>query len=186
MKIHEVLFIESKGITVTTEDTLIVNEGRLFLTFIGKNPLIPVVNKRAKVWAVVRCGARYYHDGTYEEINKENSSRLFCDFYNLLIQNGCCELYKRVKDNYTDFFSGTYTYFPETVVTAADWIANERIVCGNALHLSATKEQSEQWNEGGRLLKCRVKLEDMCVLPYNILQVRCREVFVLKEIPCEK
>lgn len=69
-----------------------------------------------------------------------------------------------------------------SIVIAHDWIQNSRIVCGNALHLAPTKELSEQWNEGGRLLKCSVFVSDMCVFPYNISQIRCRSVAVLHEV----
>jgi hypothetical protein len=175
-----------KGLIITLTPEIIVEDGeRVFTSFIGKSPANLVVNKNAKVWEVIRCGARYHHNGICEDINAQNSAIFFCDFYDLPVrQNTWCKLYKRVKDDFSDYFSGTYKYYPGETVTALDWVSNERIVCGNALHLSATREQSLQWNEGGKLLKCEVNLRDMCVFPYNITQVRCREVQVLHSSHC--
>lgn len=176
-----ILFIQRHE-SITFEPDIIVGPGEcIFTSFIGKHPAKLQVDETAKVWEVVRCGARYHRGGQVKDINKDNAVFLFCDFFNLKIEMEKIELWKRVKDDFTDFFSGEYKYFPGTVVTAHDWIPNERIVCGNAIHLAPTKELSEQWNEEGRLLKCIVALEDICIFPYNISQVRCRQVQVKEE-----
>ena len=179
-----ILFIQSQEL-ITYNNKIIVNDGeRVFTSFIGQQPAKLIIGINARVWEVIRCGARYHHDGISEDITKDNASLFFCDFHGLQVRNGYCYLYKRVRDDFTDFFSGIYKYLPGTTVTADDWIPNERIVCGNALHLSATKELSEQWNEGGHVLKCLVALENMCVFPYNISQIRCRTVRVLHAGSC--
>ena len=173
--LKEILFIESRGLITYSKEIIIGDGERVFTSFIGKQPANTIVSPTAKVWEVIRCGARYHHDGKCENITKENAVAFFCDFYDLEIKSGdIVELWKRVRDDFTDFFSGTYEYLPGEKVTATDWIPNDRIVCGNGLHLAPTKELSELWNEGGRLLKCEVARKDMCIFPYNITQVRCR------------
>ena len=183
----EILFIDQSVISPTTNSEIEIEaDSRAFVSFIGKSPAKLIIKgNNIKVWEVIRCGARYHHDGICEAVTKENATHFYCDFYDITIKaNGYIDLYKRVKDDFTDYFSGTYKYLPGTKVTALDWIANDRIVCGNGLHLCATKEQSEQWNEGGRLLKCEVRFEDICIFPYNISQVRCREVCVYHARHC--
>lgn len=153
---------------------------RVFTSFIGETqPIVQVQGTSPLVWETVRCGSKVHHDGICDAVCPTNSSHLFCRFYELPVKNGFCELFKRVDEEYHDYFSRRLTYSPGTTVVAEDWSPNERIVCGNALHLCATREQSDQWNEGGKLLMCRVALKDMCVFPYNVQQVRCRKVYVI-------
>lgn len=183
------LSVDDSNICVKQNEKIIVPDNtRAFTSFIGKSPPELVISETAKVWEVVRCGAVYHHNGIKEVVTKLNSAKLFCDFYDLEIKKDgnyeCCNLYKYVNDDLTDYFSGKLKYVPGTDVYAYDWLDNERIVCGNALHLVAQKKQAEQWNEGGRLLKCTVRLNDMCVFPYNISQVRCKMVYVQHNPQC--
>ena len=184
---ERILFIDKQTDYVISDKKVVVRDNqRVVTSFIGKSPIeLTVEGKDAKVWEIIRCGARYHHDGICDIITTENSARFYCDFYNLEVRNNkFVKLYKRVKDDFTDYFSGKYIYLPGTTVIAKDWLMNERIVCRNALHLCATKEQSNQWNEGGKLLKCEVELKDMCIFPYNISQVRCKKVDVLHSKYC--
>ncbi len=162
---------------------------RIFTSFIGSTPATVIVHgTEAKVWEVKRCGAVYHHHGRCEDINPQNSALFFCDFYSVPTEDGVSELrrrvqlLKRVNEQFHDYYSGKYDYSPGKTVTAADWVPIDRIVCGNALHLCATIPQSKQWNEGGRLVRCSVALKDLCVFPYNISQVRCRQVDVIEEV----
>jgi hypothetical protein len=158
-------------------------DGATFITFLGRTPPPVLVAYGAMLWRVLRCGAELHIGLNVQTITEENSARLFCLFHGLdVTDNGTTILYKRVRDDFTDYFSGSLRYEVGRSVTAPDWVANPRIVAGNALHLAPSLELSRQWNEGGRLLKCRVALSDMCVCPYNPTQVRCRRVDVLEEV----
>lgn len=182
MKIIEIIYIDDPTL-ITHQTHIMVHKGQnAVVSFIGNKPGNIHFHPDSKVWNVCRCYAEYIRNGVIERVTRENSARLFCDFYGLNVNNGICHLYKRVRSDYRDYFSGEYDYSPGNVVTAIDWIDNERIVCGNALHLCATIRQSSQWNEGGKLLLCSVRTSDMCVFPYRINQVRCREVVVIEDI----
>ncbi len=161
----------------------VAGTSHVFTSFIGYAPAELIVHdNEAKVWEVKRCSAKYHHHGECEAITPGNAARFFCDFYELPVKDGSCELLKRTDTRYRDYYSGEYDYSPGRTVTATDWAPIERIVCGNALHLCARMSQSKQWHKEGRLLRCRVALEDMCIFPYNICQVRCRQVYVVEEL----
>jgi len=170
---------------VVTKDRVIeIQEGQVFTSFIGKEPATLKVSPEAKVWEVVRCAAYYHHDGIREQVVRENAVNCFLNFFGIPVVDGFCTLYKRVKSNFIDYYTGDYLYLPGMVVTAADWIDNDRITCGYGLHLHPTLELSRIWNEGNgsRLLLCKVAIEDMSIFPYKIVQVRCRQIEVLREV----
>ena len=181
MKPKNIMYVDTPGL-ITYEKEIEVTDGEpTFVSFIADQPPRIYGSHRSKVWQVMRCYARYSHSGSWEHITPENSAYFFCHFYDIPIKDGKCLLYKRVRRDYTDYFSGKYSYAIGSIVTALDWDCNPLIVCGRALHLAPTIDLSAQWNEDGRLLLCEVDLKDMSVFPYNISQVRCRSVLVLQE-----
>ena len=105
----------------------------------------------------------------------------FMDIYSKNIQhcdNGRMMLYKSVKDDMTDFWSGTIKY--EGTVECPDWDANHERQCGGGLHLSPTKSLAQSYN-CGKTLKCLVHPDDFVVYPHDITKVRCRKVEVIGE-----
>ena len=90
-------------------------------------------------------------------------------------------LYKSVRDDLTDFYSGKIKY--EGVVECPDWDPNSERECGGGLHLSPTPDLARDYNIG-KLLRCEVMPEDISVYPYNITKVRCRKVKVIG--PCDR
>jgi hypothetical protein len=180
---RSILYIDKKE-EVTNDEIIEIKEGTVYTSFIGKKPASLIVSPEAKVWEVIRCSAYYHHGGIKEEVSKENILRCFLDFFEIPVVNGCCFLYKRVKNDFSDYYTGTYKYYPGSTVTASDWIENDRIICGYGLHLAPTLELSKMWNEGNgsRLLLCKVAASDISIFPYRIVQARCRQVSVEKEI----
>ena len=100
----------------------------------------------------------------------------FLDYYNLNPKRGFVELYKSVRENNTDFYTGQIKY--EGIVTCPNWNPDNSIECGYGLHLSAKPEQALNFNKG-KILKCKVNIKDIVVYPYNIDKVRCRKVKVI-------
>lgn len=157
---------------------------KAFVSFIGKVPVTGKFPKAAHVWQTARCSAFYHHNGKSIEVTLENSVELFCKFHGIEVKNGGCELFKSTRMDFKDFYTGNYDYRPGKTVQAVDWIDCPKILCGNALHLAPTLEIAKQWNEDGRIFKCKVKLKDMNVNPYNVSQVRCKSVDVPHESGC--
>lgn len=178
-----ILYVEENE-EITKDDLIEIKEGTVFTSYIGEKSATLLVSPEAKVWEVMRCAAFYHHNGIREEVSKENITACFLDFFDIPVVDGFCSLYKRVQADYSDYYTGTYKYHLGSIVTAADWIANDRITCGYGLHLAPTLELSKIWNEGpeSRLLLCRVAIDDMSIFPYKIVQVRCRQAIVIREL----
>jgi len=103
----------------------------------------------------------------------------FIDCYMQNVQNdGRILLYKSVKEDLTDFFSGGIKY--EGIVRCPDWDPNPNRECGGGLHLSPTPELA-LWHNKGKILQCLVRPGDFVVYPHDIKKVRCREVEVINE-----
>jgi hypothetical protein len=88
------------------------------------------------------------------------------------------KLYKSVKPNNTDFYTGKIKY--EGVVVCPDFDPDKNRDCGGGLHLSPTPELTQTFNKG-KILECKVDKKDIVVYPYNIQKVRCKKVKVLGE-----
>jgi len=103
----------------------------------------------------------------------------FLGIYKQNIQDdGRILLYKAVKDNNTDFCSGSISYIG--IVECPDWDPNPDRECGGGLHLSPTPELANSFNRG-KILSCLVSPDDFIVYPRSIDKVRCRKVEVLDE-----
>jgi len=99
------------------------------------------------------------------------------DFFNLCeTQNSKIVLYKIVKDDLTDFYTGKIKY--ENEVVCPDFNPDKNIERGKALHLSRTILEAKSYQATGIVLKCLVDKKDIVVYPKNITKVRCRRVFV--------
>jgi hypothetical protein len=92
--------------------------------------------------------------------------------------NGSVYLYKSVDPKtLCDFQTGKIKY--EGVVECPDFDPSTDRECGGGLHLSPTKGQARSYHMG-KVLKCRVKKEDIVIYAPNMTKVRCRKVEVLK------
>lgn len=137
----------------------------------------------ARIWDVRRCHV-LYHDGKFvrKPLTSFELTSCFIHFYNLPVFNDKVFLFKCVRKDYKDYYTGKLNYLPGTVVEAEDWSPINNIVCGNGLHLAPTKQTALQWNEDGRILNCEVNVNDISIFPYNISQARCKKIFVKSEI----
>jgi hypothetical protein len=86
-------------------------------------------------------------------------------------------LYKSVNpETLCDFHSGKIKY--QGVIECEDWVDDEQIEAGHGFHLSPTPGDALYYRFG-KLLRCRVRKEDINVFPNDITKVRCRRVEVL-------
>jgi hypothetical protein len=90
--------------------------------------------------------------------------------------DGRVELFKSVREEGTDFYSGTIKY--EGVVECPDWDPDPERQCGGGLHLSPTSELALSYNYG-KLKRCLVHPDDIVVYGSDISKVRCRKVEVV-------
>ena len=101
-----------------------------------------------------------------------------------LDKEGYIILYKSVDPkNGCDYKTGKIKY--EGVVTCPDWNSDVEQECGNGLHLSPTPGAALSYHPNGTLLRCRVKISDFVVYPWNITKVRCRRVEVIGPVDKE-
>ena len=91
-------------------------------------------------------------------------------------ENGEIILYKCVDpETSCDFRTGTIKYEIGKESIAPDWVNDNTIQCGNGLHLSPTALGTLKYNSG-KVLKCLVSPNDVCVYASDISKVRCRAV----------
>ena len=96
--------------------------------------------------------------------------------------DGKVTLYKYVRDNFKDHYSGTLNYEPGNRVTEPEWDPNPERQCGKGLHLSASLQDARRYNSSGRAIACEVALEDIVIYGPDITKVRCRKVTVINEV----
>ena len=109
----------------------------------------------------------------------QHTKQTFLDIYKDSMTGNSIILYKSVNpDTLCDFYTGKIKY--EGTVTCPDWDDNEQRECGGGLHLSPTPELALSYNKG-KVLKCKVNIEDFVVYSQNISKVRCKKVKVLGE-----
>jgi len=110
----------------------------------------------------------------------------FIKGYDVKTENNKLVLYKFVRKNYTDFFTGTIEYKIGTIVKCPDWNSNADIECGGGLHVSPSIEFCKRFNNSkdGHALKVLVDPKDIIVHPNPIYpyKIRCRQLEVLEEI----
>jgi len=122
------------------------------------------------------------HDPTAHLIESPevlHNKKSFLGIYKKNIQeDGRILLYKSVKEDNTDFYSGKIKY--AGIVECPDWDADENRQCGGGFHLSPTESLARSYNNG-KIKKCLVRLIDFVVHPHDITKVRCRKVEVLED-----
>jgi len=96
--------------------------------------------------------------------------------------NGKVTLYKYVRDDFKDHYSGTLSYEPGGIVTEPNWDPDPERQCGRGLHFSASLRDAQGYNSSGRAIACEVAMEDIVIWPHDISKVRCREVRVIEEV----
>ena len=112
----------------------------------------------------------------YKDVT-EYTKQDFLDMYADNVKGKSIILYKSVDpETDCDFYTGTIKY--EGTVVCPDWIEDDSIECGNALHLSPTPELA-LWHNQGKLKECKVNIKDFVVYSGNIKKVRCKKVEVI-------
>jgi len=111
------------------------------------------------------------------------SLQKFIDRYEIQEEGDFLILYKSVKNDYTDFYSGKIKYEVGKVVGCPDWDPDYEEECGKGLHLADSPLSALAFNEG-KVLKCRVKRKDCKTVnnPEYPTKVRCKEVEVIEEV----
>jgi len=84
-----------------------------------------------------------------------------------------------------DFYTGKIKYNVGEEIICPDFDEDKNRQCGGGLHLSPKPEMALKYNKG-KLLKCKVHVDDFVVYPNDITKVRCRKVFVIGEYKTEK
>jgi hypothetical protein len=106
----------------------------------------------------------------------------FCDIYKQnMVGKTAITLYKTVKADFTDHYTGEITYAADTELTCLDWDPNPKRQCGGGLHLSPTPYLALSYHQGN-IMKCEVKINDIVIYAPDITKVRCRMVKVLEEV----
>jgi len=88
------------------------------------------------------------------------------------------KLYKSVKADDTDFYTGKIHYEKGKEIICPDWDSKYNGECGQGFHLSPTFEMAQQYNVG----KCKsfwVHVNDFKVYPPNLTKVRAKKVLVI-------
>jgi len=96
-------------------------------------------------------------------------------------------MYKSVKDDDTDFWSGKIKYENGKVVECPDWHEDYENECGHGLHLSPQPWMTQRYNIG-KIKKCRVKVGDIKIHPTPLMpdKVRCKKVEVIGDYEKEE
>jgi hypothetical protein len=136
-----------------------------------------------------------FYDIEKSNFKKDNSVRVIktktvhhtnkvLDYFNKSdIKDNKVILYKIVKDDYTDFYSGKIEYKVGDKIVCPDWVDNNNIECGNGLHLSKKLIDAKKYNKPGKILKCEVDINDMNVYSNGYQnKFRCKKVKVIEEI----
>lgn len=114
-----------------------------------------------------------------ETRRKEHNLKSFLETFNLKPdRDNTIVLYKSVKEDGTDFFYHTLRY--EGTVVSPYWIPDRCYRGGGGLHFSPTPELALVYC-AGKIIKCRVALEDIVVYSDIITKVHCQKVEVIAE-----
>lgn len=101
-------------------------------------------------------------------------------------EDGCFLAFKRVRDDYFDFHSGTVHYpVGGTVSIPREDCAKHRTACGKGLHVCYFDYLPSFHGGAGRILICKVAPEDVTDIPTGGSQhkLKCCRMEVLGEIP---
>ena len=109
----------------------------------------------------------------------------------LKVRNGAISLWKAVREDGTDFYTGKVKYEIGKEVIDPQWSDTFEGECGNALHLSDSPSGARIFVQNEylltfRLFKVRVKLEDCKVFggnPQYPMKLRAKKCIPIKEYP---
>ncbi len=124
------------------------------------------------------------HTQDYQEVNF--SIKKFLDKYNVeKLDTRNVIFYKSVKGvggKYVDFFTGKVEYKIGKWIKAPDWDDEFNGECGHGLHLSPTPIMALDFNVGGVVLKCKVRIADCKTVksPQLPIKIRCKKVFPIE------
>ena len=106
----------------------------------------------------------------------------FIAIKNLSVIDSKITLFKYVRDDFKDHYSGTLNYEPGNVVYEPNWDPDPERQCGRGLHLSASLDDARRYHSSGRAIACEVDLDDIVIFGPDITKVRCRKVKVISEV----
>jgi hypothetical protein len=135
----------------------------------------------------IGCKIKFKREKTVSYIENELAKFDLDEFikrYDCKVKNGRLILYKIVKSDSTDFYSGTIKYEVGKTVAAPDWNPDSGMECGGGLHLSPSPKFASQFNKQGIVLRCSVSKKDVVVHPNPNCphKVRCRAVRVIEDV----
>lgn len=107
-----------------------------------------------------------------------------------ITEDGCFIAYKKVRDDFLDFYTGTMDNSPGTVVEMPRNKVNEdpNQVCQSGLHAGAWEYVNMHYHNGeGKLIMLKVNPADVVAVPidYNAQKMRVCKYEVLKEVEQE-
>ena len=107
----------------------------------------------------------------------------FIDIYDVKVKADKVTLFKSVKNNYTDHYTGKIKHVIGTIIKCPDWDPDINRECGGGFHLSPSIDWCKKFGPG-RYLKCEVNIKDIIVHPYPKYpyKIRCREFEILEEV----
>jgi len=162
---------------VAWENSSVVAWGNSFCRIFTSNGKIVAHNKAIVVFQDAKKQFDSHADVIAIKTTKHvHSKDDFLGIYTDRGPNGGVILYKTVKDDMTDYYTGKIKY--SGLVECPDWDDDQDRQCGGGLHLSPTKQQALLYNKG-KVLKCEVMPEDFVVYGRDITKVRCKRVRVL-------
>jgi hypothetical protein len=165
---------------------------------VSMNSILRIFSENVKVYEAVQESILIYQGCINKPIKVEKSVsiintkqvdfsiRNFIKIYNIKKKGQKIFLYKFVSENYTDFYTGKIKYEIGKIIKCPDWNSDSNHECGGGLHLGATAFYAKFFNKdnGGHLLECEVKLNDIVIhpKPQYPFKVRVKELKVLREL----
>lgn len=111
----------------------------------------------------------------------DNDVDAYIQHWNLETDGNKVKMYKTVRDNDTDFYSGTIHYKDGETITCPDWDNNYYGECGKGIHLCPNLEEARKYNKG-KGKSFWVDKEDIRVYPRDLSKVRVRKVEVIGDV----
>lgn len=120
-----------------------------------------------------------------EKNNIKNDIDFFIKIMNISIDNETKKLilYKTVNKDYKDYYTNKIKFEIGKEIECLDWKDNNFIECGSAFHCSTLDECIKIAKENDyHILKVLVAKEDINIYIHNLNKIRCKKLFVLREI----
>jgi hypothetical protein len=104
-----------------------------------------------------------------------------------ILPNGNFLAYRKVRGDFTDFYTGTFDYSPgNTVEQLPSEVDTDRSqTCSRGLHFCAYSYLSEYYGNMGRIILVEISPADVGAIPtdYNNAKGRCWRMYVHQELP---